>query len=392
MASGDTRKVILKNKDDEYLIPYTEVASSTTVGRVKPDGTTTSVDSNGAMSVIGKQDTLVSGTNIKTVNGNSLLGSGNVTIGAQVSYGNITGTLSDQTDLQDALDAKANDSDVVKLTGNQTIAGTKTFTNPVYCINNSAYNHNMPGYTNGTVPSTNYYPNTIILNDSAGQYFGFYGPEMLTDGSYSVRMGVRSQVDNTKYSILKVGCLPDGTFYTSAPTPATSDNSTKIATTANVDAKITAQAVKLTGNQTIAGVKTFTDNIRIETSSVEKDIISKNTTLDLTQSSRSSNVYSFFRINDKNNNIGGSIGFAYGTTGISKALLEVRNKVTGTLVSGQISINVDSSGNIYTSAPTPATADNSTKIATTAFVKNNFQVVTALPANPVAGVFYFVKE
>lgn len=51
-----------------------------------------------------KQDVLVSGTNIKTVNGNSLLGSGNVAIGAE--WGNITGTLSDQTDLQSALNAK----------------------------------------------------------------------------------------------------------------------------------------------------------------------------------------------------------------------------------------------------------------------------------------------
>lgn len=35
----------------------------------------------------------------------------------------------------------------------------------------------------------------------------------------------------------------------------------------------------------------------------------------------------------------------------------------------EISCNVDASGNVYTAAPTPATADNSTKIATTAFVK-----------------------
>jgi hypothetical protein len=43
-------------------------------------------------------------------------------------WGAITGTLSNQTDLVDALNLKANDSDVVKLTGNQTIAGNKTFT------------------------------------------------------------------------------------------------------------------------------------------------------------------------------------------------------------------------------------------------------------------------
>lgn len=49
-----------------------------------------------------KQDTLVSGTNIKTINSNTLLGSGNFVI--DTSWGAITGTLSSQTDLATALD------------------------------------------------------------------------------------------------------------------------------------------------------------------------------------------------------------------------------------------------------------------------------------------------
>lgn len=44
------------------------------------------------------------------------------------TWGSITGTLSDQTDLQTALNLKANDADVVNLAGNQTITGSKTFT------------------------------------------------------------------------------------------------------------------------------------------------------------------------------------------------------------------------------------------------------------------------
>ena len=52
-----------------------------------------------------KQAQLVSGTNIKTVNGNSLLGSGDITISGGVAWGNITGTLTDQTDLVLALNA-----------------------------------------------------------------------------------------------------------------------------------------------------------------------------------------------------------------------------------------------------------------------------------------------
>ena len=58
--------------------------------------------------VSGKQDTLVSGTNIKTVNGSSLLGSGDLSVsGGGADWGDIGGTLSDQTDLQAALTARA---------------------------------------------------------------------------------------------------------------------------------------------------------------------------------------------------------------------------------------------------------------------------------------------
>ncbi len=66
----------------------------------KPESTATQTALNA------KQDTLVSGTNIKTVNSTSLLGSGDIAISASAAWGGITGTLSSQTDLQSALDAK----------------------------------------------------------------------------------------------------------------------------------------------------------------------------------------------------------------------------------------------------------------------------------------------
>lgn len=54
-----------------------------------------------------KQDTLVSGTNIKTVNGNSVLGSGDLVVSGAAAWGSITGTLSNQTDLDNALAGKS---------------------------------------------------------------------------------------------------------------------------------------------------------------------------------------------------------------------------------------------------------------------------------------------
>lgn len=57
-----------------------------------------------------KQDTLVSATNIKTINGESVLGAGDMTVSGVASWGSITGTLDDQTDLQNALDGKLDES------------------------------------------------------------------------------------------------------------------------------------------------------------------------------------------------------------------------------------------------------------------------------------------
>lgn len=60
-----------------------------------------------------KQATLVSGTNIKTINSTSLLGSGDISISASAAWGSITGTLSSQTDLQSALDAKVDENTAI---------------------------------------------------------------------------------------------------------------------------------------------------------------------------------------------------------------------------------------------------------------------------------------
>ena len=213
------------------------------------------------------------------------------------------------TDSTGAQTTYANSS-FVHTTGNETISGTKTLNNPVYCINNNAYYHNMSGYTIGTTPSTSYYPNTLILNDKNGQYFGFYGPEMLTNGSYSVRMGVRSQADNTKYSILKVGCLSDGSFYTSAPTPT--ENTTSSTQIDTVGARNTALGNKVdkvstanrvygtdsTGAQTSYDKNSFgkVDDVKVGTTSV---VSNKIATLGTMAGETASNYATVTALNNK---------------------------------------------------------------------------------------------
>lgn len=71
-----------------------------------------------------KQDLLDSGVNIKTINNQSLLGSGNLELPPPV-WGGITGTLSEQTDLNSALSGKENS--ITAGTTGQYWRGDKTF-------------------------------------------------------------------------------------------------------------------------------------------------------------------------------------------------------------------------------------------------------------------------
>jgi len=98
----------LESNDIANFETTTELNSRDTANRDRANHTGTQAIStvNGLQTALnGKQETLVSGTNIKTINNASLLGDGNIDI-TSAEWGNITGTLSNQTDLQSALNNK----------------------------------------------------------------------------------------------------------------------------------------------------------------------------------------------------------------------------------------------------------------------------------------------
>lgn len=88
------------------MTKFLNISTDTTLGGDSPSDALVVSQKAIAAVLATKQPTLVSGTNIKTVNGVSLLGSGNITISSSVSWGYIGGTLADQTDLKNALDGK----------------------------------------------------------------------------------------------------------------------------------------------------------------------------------------------------------------------------------------------------------------------------------------------
>ena len=121
--------------------------------------------------------------------------------GGSSTWGSITGTLSSQTDLQNALNAKANDSDTVHKTGAETVAGSKTFSNDL-SVNGTSY-----------LSTTNVY------------------------GDLSMKTGTHLVLDSDPITNLQA------------------------ATKQYVDTKANdSDVVKLTGNQTIAGTKTFSSD------------------------------------------------------------------------------------------------------------------------------------
>ena len=107
--------------DDADVLPIVDASVSTTkkitVTQVKALAPVQSV--NGSTGSVTVQPTLISGENIKTINDESILGSGNITIsgGGSSDWGDIGGTLSNQTDLQNALDAKQDDITVTSNVG-----------------------------------------------------------------------------------------------------------------------------------------------------------------------------------------------------------------------------------------------------------------------------------
>ena len=124
-----------------------------------------------------------------------------------------------------------------------------------------------------------------------------------------------------------------------------------------------------------AGAETFTGNKTLQASNDDAWLIKK-ANGDYTDPEPTVQVAGAFRVTDKNGKIMGDMRFVRNTSGLQTSSMIARNAASGTEKSCVISCNVDKDGNAYTSAPTPASSDNSTKIATTAWVNTKVNSAT----------------
>ena len=163
----------------------------------------------------GKQDALVSGTNIKTINNQSLLGSGNITIsggGGSSTWGSITGTLNDQTDLATELDKKLNNS-VTAGDGYYTTSFTNNGTDGRILSTNietdyTSYVVVSPAFVGFTTEDGNQQQTGYVaVGDTGTQITGLVAPTNNSDAvpkSY-VDTGLSSKVSNTDYATSSTG-------------------------------------------------------------------------------------------------------------------------------------------------------------------------------------------
>lgn len=283
------------------------------------------------------------------------------------------------------------DEDVVHKTGNETIAGNKAFGNNITVTGTTTLNNALTVNGNTTISgTTNFGSNVkvsgrlIFPNDAiyTNTYIEFRPPTTATYGGYIDFHYAGSSDD---YTARIIESASGDIAYVGSQRDAAS-NSTTSGTLAvkgwvNDPAKST-NVVHRTGDETIGGNKVFNNNV-IANSGVRMEGIA---TTSGVQSLR--DVVGI----DTNNARVGGLRFMHNNDNTRRAILYIC-KPDNTYVNGLTIGLSDDDTTVFTSAPTPASlTDNSTQIATTAWVNNKIQFVNALPANPVNGVLYLIPE
>ena len=262
--------------------------------------------------------------------------------------------------------------EIVDLSSEQDIEGDKTFHHTIKINADSGYNTglaliNISSKRNQRMISGYVGDMTSIIGSV------YWNKNFTTNNN---RVGFRAtRDDGGSYADLYVSINPDGTPVTYAPTPATSDNSTKIATTAYVKSNLSSY-VDLSSIQNISGSKTFTNALTIKTrgSNAGSELIISNPDIvkgTVPSGTKYANIGFYGDAISSYSDRVGLVECQYNSDkSINVRLMAYNSTSSGNTNACAISCNVDSNGNIYTYAPTPATNDSSNKIATTAWVIN----------------------
>lgn len=284
----------------------------------------------------------------------------------------------------------ATSTNVVHRSGNETITGVKTFTSDVSIAND----HPMitlreSDVIKGTNPQTEQAWGVLSKDSSNGSEstnLGAFVTHLLTNGTvWSGFSAYKNTSGSTDNASIRVYYPTSGSPWTYAPNPTdtSSTSSQQIATVGWVNnPSIATNLVHKTDNETIAGTKTFTSNVKVSNGDPRVQIINSGVTKGTAPASGEVQGVGF---RDKDEKLLGVVQSQYGdSTGTSKATLTkiVAYKASSAsdTANANISVGYDSSGNVYTYAPTPSSSsDHSTKIATTDWCQTAFANAIGTP-------------
>lgn len=186
----------LTNKNGTYDTAYTRYRTDVTIDTTTGNLDAPTISENGTALSSKYQSALVSGTSIKTINNESILGSGNITIsGGQATDVKINGTSITSSNVADiktngTYNATSNKiatmsdipslSNYVDLTSAQSISGVKTFTNGISVSGRSAGGGDDEGIVVGTA-SNNYAG--VCCGSPSGRRAVFYLKPSATSGN-----------------------------------------------------------------------------------------------------------------------------------------------------------------------------------------------------------------
>lgn len=236
---------------------------------------------------------------------------------------------------------------VVHKSGNEDVSGVKTFTDNMYIKRDGPrFRLQDTRCTKGTKPESSIYNQALYVYDTNHIAYGGLEHSYLNDSKNQISMISFSGTtnDNVDYAKITVGYDGNGDWFTYAPTPAETDNSTKIATTEFVSKK-DGNVVHKSGNETITGLKTFERNGNFIDTKNSKVYLGCNPT---------SNEYQWINFLDKNGEQTGFIANSHYAGGSNVIELYAQGKYkdgkpdpAGEKVSTMFRVGLNSSGEKY---------------------------------------------
>lgn len=281
----------------------------------------------------------------------------------------------------------------VHLSGNETVDGAKVFTSNMTVKNTaptSVLQHTT--FTKGETPSGEALWQFKGTDDTGGtgndHTLGRVYTAVDTSGNTrTVISAFRNELGQTTAAELTVYCSKDGnTKYVTAPTPVSGANDTKVATTAWVNA---AAVHKTGGEETIAGTKTFSSNVRVTKNGPRIEFRNSELTRGTNPSANKAGEIYFY---DKDGSQLGLIQQLITTAGRSSThLYAYKYTADGGTTNAALGVGIEQNGTVYTYAPNPAADSDTTHIATTKWVRSKVDgaifpaglvVASAIPSAP----------